>query len=95
MELDPQRRVSVSWGKNSHVNLPVCIRVNSADRPGILSKISAVFTDNKVNIMEANCRSESGRAENTFHFEVSDLSRLKSVIRGISHVEGVFDVERL
>jgi GTP pyrophosphokinase len=95
MELDTQRRVDVSWGKNSHVDLPVCLRVNTADRPGILSKISAIFTENQVNIMEANCRSESGRAENTFHFEVSDLNRLNSVIRGISHVEGVFEVERI
>jgi len=95
MELDPDRRVDVSWAKSSTVDLPVALRITTSDTPGILTQVSAVFTDNGVNISEATCRSTDGHAVNTFQFSVRDLSRLRSVMRGISRVTGVQEVERL
>ncbi|MDH5493134.1 MAG: DUF5913 domain-containing protein, partial [Myxococcales bacterium] len=95
MELDPARRIEVSWADHSNVDLPVSLRVTTRDRPGILTRISGVFTDNGVNIQEATCRSADGRAINTFQFTVCDLTRLRSVMRGISKVDGVQDVERV
>ena len=35
MELDPERRIEVSWTDNVKVARPVAIRVSTADRPGI------------------------------------------------------------
>jgi hypothetical protein len=48
-----------------------------------------------VNIIEANCRTVDGRAFNLFQFTVSDLNKLKTVMRGIAKVDGVYDVERV
>jgi len=95
MELDPERRIEVSWAKTSTVDLPVALRVITSDTPGILTQVSAVFTDNGVNISEATCRSTDGHAVNTFQFSVRDLERLRTVMRGISRVTGVEEVERL
>lgn len=95
MELDPKRRVDVSWANNSHMDLPVSLRVNTTDKPGILAKISTVFTENGVNIVEANCRSAEGRACNVFQFTVGDIEKLNAVMRGIARVDGVYDVERI
>ncbi|MEM7449352.1 MAG: bifunctional (p)ppGpp synthetase/guanosine-3',5'-bis(diphosphate) 3'-pyrophosphohydrolase [Myxococcota bacterium] len=94
MELDPDRRVDVEWARTSNVDLPVSLRVTTGDRPGLLSKISNVFTTHGVNINEASCRSLSGRGQNVFQFTVRDLNTLKSLMRGIQKVEGVYDVER-
>jgi GTP diphosphokinase / guanosine-3',5'-bis(diphosphate) 3'-diphosphatase len=96
LELNPERRVEVSWGRDSHVDLPVRLRVVTMDKPGILARLSTVFDDNHVNIREANCRTGTdGRAVNHFQFTVGDLTKLKAVMRGISKVDGVFDVERV
>ncbi len=94
MELDPERRVDVTWASDSNVSLPVSLKVVTTDRPGILSKVTSVFTDNGLNITEATCRSSDGRAVNSFQFTVQDVHRLRSLMRGIARIEGVHDVER-
>jgi len=95
MELDPERRVEVSWSDGVKVDRPVALRVATADRPGILANVSAAFTENGVNIQEANCRvGDDGSAVNMFSFTVSDVSKLRSLMRRISQIEGVYDVQR-
>ena len=96
MELDPERRVDVAWADNPQMDLPVQLRVVTNDKPGILSRVSAVFTENGLNITEATCRSETaGRAVNLFQFTVRDLKGLRSLMRGIAKLDGVQEVERV
>jgi GTP pyrophosphokinase len=96
MELDPDRRVDVTWSTTSRVHLPVALRVTTNDRPGILSLVTSVITENGLNITGATCKSEdSGRAVNTFEFQVEDLDRLRNVMRGIAKLSGVTSVERV
>jgi GTP pyrophosphokinase len=96
MELDPERRVDVGWGGSANVQLPVAMRVVTADRPGMLANVSSAFTESGVNITEANCRtSADGRAVNVFQFTVSDVSKLKNLMRSIQRIDGVYDVERV
>ena len=95
LELDPERRVQVSWGSDVHVDLPVSLRVMTDDRSGILAAVSSVFSANGVSISEASCLSKDGRAENMFHFRVGDIDRLREIMRGVAKVRGVLDVERV
>ncbi len=95
MELDPERRIEVSWSDGVKVDRPVALRVATADRPGILANVSAAFTESGVNIQEANCRvDEDGSAVNMFSFRVTDVSKLRSLMRRISQIDGVYDVQR-
>ena len=95
-ELDPARRVEVSWASNAKAAHPVSLRVTTNNRPGILAQVSTVFTDHGLNISEATCRTnEDGRAVNLFQVSVGDLDRLRTVMRGIAKIRGVKDVERL
>jgi GTP pyrophosphokinase len=96
MELDPDRRIDVSWSTSSKADRPVTLRVVTADRPGILSKLSQELTEKGINISEANCRtSADGRAVNLFTFPISDVSRLKTLMRGLQRIDGVYEVERV
>jgi len=95
LELDPERRVQVSWGNDVHVDLPVSLRVMTDDRAGILASVSSVFSSNGVSISEASCLSKDGRAENLFHFRVRDIGRLREIMRGVAKLKGVIDVERV
>ncbi len=95
LELDPERRVQVSWADHVDVDLPVSLRVMTDDRAGILASVSSVFSTNGVSISEASCLSKDGRAENLFHFRVGDIDRLREIMRGVAKVKGVLDVERV
>ncbi len=96
LDLDPDRRVDVTWDGKSKARRPVSIQVVCADKPGILAVISQSFTDAGVNISQAHCRAtDDNKAVNTFSFNVQDLDQLKGVIRSIQKINGVFSVERI
>lgn len=94
-DTDPERRVEVSWDPDSKINRPVQLKVTTLNKPGILANVSQAFSAQKINISEANCRAgDDGRACNVFTFPCADLGQLKSVMRALSRVKGVVEVER-
>jgi len=96
LDLDPERRIDVEWDGNGKTQHEVAIQVLCADKPGLLAHISQSFSEQGVNISQAHCRAtEDGRAVNTFHASVRDLDQLKSVIRSLSRIKGVFGVDRV
>ncbi len=96
LELDPERKVKVEWDAGAKVPRSVCLRVITANRPGILAEVGQTFSKCGVNIEEANCRAaEADRALNLFSFTTTDLSSLKNVIRQLQKVKGVLSVERV
>ena len=95
IDLDPDRRIEVTWGGKSKASRPVQLRVQSGDKPGLLAEMSRAFAHAGVNIAQANCRTVDGKAVNTFLFGVEDLEQLKGVIRELQKIDGVFAVERV
>src|SRR4029079_3400261 len=96
LDLDPERRIDVAWDGMSKTQHQVAIQVLCANKPGLLANISQSFTDQGVNISQAHCRAtEDGRAVNTFHASLRDLDQLKSVIRALARIKGVFSVDRV
>jgi GTP pyrophosphokinase len=94
-DTDPERRVDISWDSKAKINRAVQLRVVTANRPGILANVGHTFSQQGINISEANCRaSDDGRAVNVFTFVCSDLSQLKNVMRALQKVQGVVGVER-
>jgi guanosine-3',5'-bis(diphosphate) 3'-pyrophosphohydrolase len=96
LDLDPERRIDVEWDGNGKAQHEVAIQILCADKPGLLAHISQSFSDQGVNISQAHCRTtEDGRAMNTFHALVKDLDQLKSVIRSLARIKGVYSVDRV
>ena len=94
-DMDPERRIEVTWDTKAKINRPVQLKVTTTGSPSLLSVISQVFTAQKLSINEAYCRAgDDGRACNTFTFTVSDLNQLKAAMREISKISGVVEVER-
>jgi GTP diphosphokinase / guanosine-3',5'-bis(diphosphate) 3'-diphosphatase len=94
-DTDPARRVEISWDSKAKINRSVQLRVTTANRPGILATVGHTFSQQGINISEANCRaSDDGTAVNVFTFQCSDLSQLKVVMKALQKVEGVVAVER-
>ncbi len=96
LDMDPERRIEVSWDAKSKINRPVQICVTTTNKPGILATVSQTFSAQSINISEANCRADDdGRARNVFTFNCSDLSQLKSVMKALQKVNGVVEVSRI
>jgi GTP pyrophosphokinase len=95
LELDPERRVEVSWDEGTNMLRPVTVEVISTDKPGILAAISRAFTEHGVNIAQAKCKTtEDRRGINTFQVMVGHVDQLKTVMRAIGQVDGVLSVSR-
>ncbi|MBX2813384.1 MAG: bifunctional (p)ppGpp synthetase/guanosine-3',5'-bis(diphosphate) 3'-pyrophosphohydrolase [Myxococcales bacterium] len=96
LHLDPERKLEVAWA-DKHTGLrQVQLRVVSEDKAGLLSLMSQVFSDAKVNILNANCKTQrNGRAVNVFSVTVRDAKQLRIVMRGLDELSGVVAVERV
>jgi len=96
VDQDPDRRVDVEWDSKLKTPRPVSVQVVCADKPGLLASLSQSFNQLGVNISQANCRSmDDNRAVNTFQFNVTDLEQLKTVMRALQRINGVYSVSRM
>jgi len=92
-----ERQVDVQWGDESGAGYPVAIRVmTESGVPGLLTKMTKVFSDMKINIDAAVCAEASdGRAENVFRFHARHLDQLNDVTRKLESLRGVHQVSRV
>jgi GTP pyrophosphokinase len=96
VDQDPDRKVEVEWDSKLKTPRPVSVQVVCADKPGLLASLSQSFNQLGVNISQANCRSmDDNRAVNTFQFNVTDLEQLKTVMRALQRINGVYSVSRM
>ena len=93
---DSNRVVDVSWG-DGESGYPVFLRViTETGLPGLLTKMTKVFSDLGINIDMANCAEDgNGRASNIFRFHAKHVSELKGVIHRMETIRGVYTVERV
>jgi GTP pyrophosphokinase len=95
LELDPERRIQVSWDSATTFARPISIRVVTEDREGMLADLSGVFSKNNISISEANCKVlREGQAVNTFKCGIVDLDQLRRIVKALEGVKGVHAVER-
>ena len=70
--------------------------VEALDRHRLLSDITKVLADEKVNILSASVQTSRDRvAVSRFSFEMGDPKHLGHLLRAVRNVEGVYDVYRV
>ena len=97
LALEGERQVDVTWGDSAGAGYPVAIRVmTESGVPGLLNKMTKVFSDLKINIDAAVCaEAPDGRAENVFRFHAKHLDELTDVTRKMESLRGVHAVTRV
>ena len=92
-EDEPERLVSVSWGK-TEVKYPVRIQVRSMDRVGLLRDVTSLVSGENVNI--ASCVSEEYDDTSiiTLTVHVSGIDQLSRLFFKLESVNGVTSVTR-
>ena len=92
-----ERLLQVDWGGAGHNTWPVEIRVAAYDRPGLLSDITAVFADARVNLSQAHM--DTDRAGHgalvRLSAEVADLDGLSRILGRVARLPNVREVKRL
>jgi GTP diphosphokinase / guanosine-3',5'-bis(diphosphate) 3'-diphosphatase len=92
----PERLVDVEWAPSSSSLFLVAIQVEALDRHRLLSDVTKILADEKVNILSASVTTSRDRvAVSRFSFEMGDPKHLGHVLKAVRGVEGVYDVYRV
>jgi guanosine-3',5'-bis(diphosphate) 3'-pyrophosphohydrolase len=90
------RVVEVEWAPSAKSVFVVSIQVEALDRNGLLSDVSRVLSDERVNILSASVSTNRDRvAVSKFTFELAEAKHLGHILRAARGVEGVYDVYRV
>jgi GTP pyrophosphokinase len=93
--MDQERLVDVEWDRSGAGGQEVTIKLTSRDTPGLLTKMSQVFSDLGVNICQAIVKTSDQTAETLFKVQVKNLTQLQNIQRALQRIGGVEKVERI
>ncbi|GAB2752931.1 bifunctional (p)ppGpp synthetase/guanosine-3',5'-bis(diphosphate) 3'-pyrophosphohydrolase [Salinifilum aidingensis] len=92
----PERLVDVHWAPSASSVFLVAIQVEALDRHRLLSDVTKVLADERVNILSASVTTSNDRvAVSRFSFEMGDPKHLGHVLKAVRNIEGVYDVYRV
>ncbi len=98
IKLDPERIVEVEWRQqiSSKATMPVKIRVETIDRPGMLADITHIISKEGINIESANVHTTGdNKALLNFIIDVKSLDQLTKILTDIQKIDGVLRAERI
>ena len=91
-----ERIIEVHWAPSPSSVFLVAIQVEALDRHRLLSDVTRVLADEKVNILSASVTTSGDRvAISRFTFEMGDPKHLGHLLDVVRNVEGVYDVYRV
>ena len=94
-EREVTRLIEVEWEAAPAQTYPIAIRVEAYDRTGLLSDITQVMADNKVNILAANVGvSPDHTAEVLMTLQVASVAQLAKVMSRVEQLKDVLNVQR-
>ena len=96
---DPERRIEVVWGdtRSGEANaFTVSLTIQVEDRRGILADVTSRIADIKINVRKVEAISRGDRhGRIRLTLDIKDLKHLQCVIKAVTGVPGVLDVERV
>ena len=95
-ETTPERLIDVSWSRHSEQKYPVDIQVDAYDRQGLLRDITAILTNEKVNVTGVNTStgSQDHQARMTLTVEIDDVTQMSRLLDRIASLRNVHDARR-
>jgi GTP diphosphokinase / guanosine-3',5'-bis(diphosphate) 3'-diphosphatase len=94
-EPDVNRLIEVEWEGQAQQTYPIAIRVEAHDRTGLLSDITNVVADNKVNILSANVMTNDDQTATVkATLQVSSVAQLAKILSRIEQLKDVYSVQR-
>jgi len=96
VDMPLERAVAVEWGHGESA-YPVTLRIiTESGIPGLLSRMTKVFADMRVNIDIARSAERSdARAESLFTFHTANVEQVNQLLRRLENLKGVYSVHRV
>jgi guanosine-3',5'-bis(diphosphate) 3'-pyrophosphohydrolase len=97
LQQQSERIIEVHWAPSPSSVFLVAIQVEALDRHRLLSDVTRVLADERVNILSASVTTSAGDrvAISRFTFEMGDPKHLGHLLDVVRNVEGVYDVYRI
>ncbi|WP_067666595.1 RelA/SpoT family protein [Nocardia miyunensis] len=96
LQSQQERIIEVTWAPSPSSVFLVAIQIEALDRTRLLSDVTKVLADEKVNILSASVMTSGDRvAISKFTFEMGDPKHLGHLLNVVRNVEGVYDVYRV
>jgi GTP pyrophosphokinase len=94
-EREVSRLIEVEWEAAPAQTYPIAIRVEAYDRTGLLSDITQVMAENRVNILAANVGvNPDHTAHVSMTIQVASVSQLAKVMSRVEQLKDVLSVQR-
>lgn len=95
IEKEPDRIVEVEWRDSVGERFQTGLRIESLDRMGLLTDISAIFSEMKTNIVSAKIKSLPSRtASFDLVVEISDVTHLNALMTRLAGLSDILEVRR-
>jgi len=96
---ESDRRIDVEWSRprkeDGSAAYPVKLTVFCDDRSGMLKQMTALISDENVNIRNIEARTANSQATVDFVIDIEDLKHLERIVAGLRKIPGVHDVQRV
>jgi len=95
-EREPQRIISVDWGRAQPKTWPVDILIRAFDRTGLIRDISQILLNEKINVLGLNTQTSSsdGTATMALTLEVPSLDALGRLLSRIAQLPNIIEARR-
>ena len=95
--IPPERLMDIHWsGDNTSRTYTTTIRVETAEKIGLLKDIVGAVSDNNSNIISANVKSKAGKVGIIeLSIELDNIDTFKKVINSIQSIPDVYSVKRI
>ena len=96
-DIEPERLLDIKWsGVSSDRRYTTSIRIETAEKQGLLKDIIAAVSDNNTNIIFANVKSKHNQLGIVeLGIEVDNINTLKQVMNSIQSMPEVYTVRRV
>lgn len=95
-DIPPERLLDIHWsGNNVNKTYTTTIRVETAEKMGLLKDIISVVSDNNTNIVSANVKSKGKVGIVELGIELDNIDTLRRVMTAIQSMPDVFSVKRI
>jgi len=95
-DIEPERLIDISWsGNNNNKTYTTSIRIETAEKAGLLKDIISAVSDNNTNIIFANAKSKANIGVVELGIELDNIETLKRVMTAIQNLPDVYTVKRV
>ena len=97
METVPERIIEVQWGLSPGENHEVELAIEAYDRHGLLSDITGLFSNARINVISINTQTnkKSNTATMRLRVEVPNLGALSKLLERINRLKNVVSAKRV